>query len=286
MQIQNVAEYLEIRKELTALKDCITTYVGFVLVGSAAAVFGLAGRASDGEPVQIAMALGSIFLCLISTCVLFLLSYKFSSHNRYVGYSKLLAHEELKSDSLSPNSLFLWEICVDKLRDCNYKKDLLWRYCKQVQPWTFGVGSLRARIEEQVNEVPQSATSLRGLLLLLFGTGEKRGSWKFPVSVARVFAALNFILVLFAGYFFHAAPSFYWLRRVTVVLFVLLVFAWLMFLSKLYDQVAGIERVESFCWLFVPIRSKFLHQLYPGLKYHLKMVSEIGSSGTSKGAGA
>ncbi len=79
MQAENVAEYLEIRKELAALKDCITRYVGFVLVGSAAAVWGLAGRSSDGEPVQIAMALASIFLCLISICVLFLLSYKFSS---------------------------------------------------------------------------------------------------------------------------------------------------------------------------------------------------------------
>jgi hypothetical protein len=62
MQAQNVTEYLEIRKEIADLKDCITTYVGFVLAGSATAVWGLAGRTSDSENGHIAMALASIFL--------------------------------------------------------------------------------------------------------------------------------------------------------------------------------------------------------------------------------
>jgi hypothetical protein len=96
MQAQNVTEYLEIRKEIADLKDCITTYVGFVLAGSATAVWGLAGRTSDSENGHIAMALASIFLSFVSIFVLFLLSYKFTSHNRYVGYSKLLTHEEFK----------------------------------------------------------------------------------------------------------------------------------------------------------------------------------------------
>jgi len=274
MQTQNVAEYLEIRKELSSLKDCITTYVGFVLAGAATAVWGFAGRSSDARPVQIAMALASMFLCLVSVFVLFLLSYKFSSHNRYVGYSKLLAHEEFDG-TINSSSLFLWEICMDRLRARNYRKKLLWDYCRDIELWTLGVDNLKERIEEQIKDSQRGFRSLRGLALLVLRKGEESGSWKFPVSVARVFAAVNFILVLCAMYFRHAAPDYHRLRWVVLALFALLLFAWFIFLSKLYDQVAGIERVESFCWLFVPIRSKLLREIYPNLQYRLKMVSEV-----------
>jgi hypothetical protein len=55
MQAQNVEEYKEIRKELTDLKNCVTTYTGFALGGSATASWGLAARASDKD-LTLAMA--------------------------------------------------------------------------------------------------------------------------------------------------------------------------------------------------------------------------------------
>jgi hypothetical protein len=233
--------------------------------------------------VQIAMGLASIFLCLVSVFVLFLLSYKFSSHNRYVGYSKLLAHEELDG-ATNPSSLFLWEICMDRLRARNYRKTLLSRYCEEIQQWTPGADDLKRRIDKQIKDSEPSLRYIRGLGLLFLGRGEEKGSWKFPVSVARVFAAVNFILVLCAFYFCHGAPGYHKLRWVAGGLFALLILAWLIFLSKLYAQVAGIERVESFCWLFVPIRSKLLREIYPNLQYRLKMVSEEENDGTMSAA--
>jgi hypothetical protein len=272
MQAQNVTEYLEIRKEIADLKDCITTYVGFVLAGSATAVWGLAGRTSDSENGHIAMALASIFLSFVSIFVLFLLSYKFTSHNRYVGYSKLLTHEEFKLASLMPDNLFLWEVCMDKVRDCHYQSDLLSQFCEDVQSWTFGVHNLKERVQDQLDESRKYFRWLRGALLLI-GAGDKGGSWKFPVYVARIFVAVNVILALFESYFLWAAPNFYRLRLLALSLSFVLVISWMFFFSKLYEQMSGVERVESFCWRFAPIRAKFLRELDHHFEYHLHMVS-------------
>lgn len=294
MQAQNVAEYQEIRKELAALKECITTYVGFVLVGSAAAVWGLAVNTSGVGPRHMAMALASILLAWVSVLVLFLLSYKFTSHNRCAGYCKLLMHEELEGGYPLAKDLFLWEICVDRLRASHFDKGLLREYCREVKMWTFGVENLEERVCRYLapkEKFPASlkkglAKSFAGVWLLLVGSGEKSGSWKFPVYVSRIFAAIDAILVSFAAFFLYTADHFGWLRTLVIALFCLLAGAWIKFLAKLYDQMAATEMVESFCWRFVPIRARLLHEFDVNLKYHLKAVSPASPATTKSYAAA
>lgn len=289
MQAENVKEYLEIRKEVAELKSCITTYVGFAIGGSATAVWALAGRTSHGPLEDMAAALAAILLALVSVFVLFLLSYKFFSHNRYVGYSKLLTHEDYREKCQNPSDIFLWEISLDRLRGFSLpsgdddknkkgkkrkkdKRELLHRYCDEVQGWTFGVDNLKERVDEHVQSKPALLKALYGIVLLLFGIGEKPGSWKFPVYVARIFAAINVIFVVFAAYFLRGfSPG-----RPHVafaVLTLILVLSWLRFLVRLHDLMSGIETVESFCWQFVPIRAKLLRDFDPQLEYRLKAVT-------------
>lgn len=308
MQAENVKEYLEIRKEVAELKSCITTYVGFAVGGSATAVWALAGRTSHGPIEDTAAALAAILLALVSVFVLFLLSYKFFSHNRYVGYSKLLTHEEFREKCANPSDVFLWEISLDRLRGFslphpsndadktekrdadkskkgkkrrNDKLESLHNYCDEVQPWTFGVDNLKDRVDEHVQSKPVRSKLFYALALLLLGRGEKPGSWKFPVYVARIFAAIDVIFVVFAVYFLHAF-SLGTTQVALAVLTLILALSWLRFLVRLHDLMSGNETVESFCWQFVPIRAKLLRDFDPQLEYRLKAVAPANTQ--AKGA--
>jgi hypothetical protein len=293
MQAQNAREYQAVREELTTLRQCVTNYVGFVLSGSAVAFWSLTGKIS--EPMQAGEA--AIVLAMVSMLVLFLLSYKFTSHNRYAGYCKLLTQEEFGGDPGITGDLFCWEICVDKLRKSDSKREGLLPECRDCH--IPGIRSVESRIRCISGSKPEidKLSWLKGLGLLLPLSGpEKEGSWKFPVYVARLFAAVNFIFMVFAAYFLlhgsiggsvrvfrgYTVPKGFLLFSVGLVL---LVFLWVTFASQLYKQMAGSETVEAFCWKFLPIRYGFARELDPTLSYRLRGLPREANS-LAQGAGA
>src|SRR5947207_3774565 len=115
MQQQNVAEYKLIREDMGRIRTCTTSYMGFVILGSGSAFWYLGSKAFEKQ-TDFSTGVIAMLISILSTLILFLLSYKFTSHNRYAGYSKLLTHERYDTEALIGKNFFCWEICVDIVR--------------------------------------------------------------------------------------------------------------------------------------------------------------------------
>lgn len=268
MQCQNVKEYEGIRSELTTLRNCVTLYVGFVVSGSAAAFWGLVARTDD----KVHIGLAALLLAIVSVFILFLLSYKFTSHNRYAGYTKLLTQESFGQNCGLECDLFCWEICLDRLRESDCERHGLTRECSDCR--ILGLEDIASHVVpiSGIKPSKDKGSFWRGWILIGHAGKEASGSWKFPIYVVRIFAAIDLMFALFAVYFLVPPngkrlipPPLY-----LAVLLPLLLILWTVILSKLYKQMAGSETVEAFCWKFVPIRYHFLHEFDRGLNYEIK----------------
>jgi len=281
MQSQNLAEYKAVREELAHVRSCITTYVRYVVMGSAPAFWFLAGRTSE-RPSGLGMSFSAILLSLGSMLILFLLSYKFTSYNRYAGYGKLLTHEHFESknparsvSSLLDKCVFYWEISVDRLRaaDCDSTvfQDLL-AFCSQLSIPGFELHEVIGAMSKR-----DRLGWLKGWALIFSCSREKSGSWKLPLYIARIFGAINLVLIFFAGYFLFAGNVY---QRspfgfsAILMLLVLLMALWEVFVAKLYKQMLGSETVEAFCCRFTPIRAQLLTEISADLEYKLRGVSK------------
>lgn len=64
MQAENIAEYQILREEMGTVKDCITKYIGYVLGGAGAAIYGMASMGTiplnDMEIVITSLSLSAI----------------------------------------------------------------------------------------------------------------------------------------------------------------------------------------------------------------------------------
>lgn len=281
MQSQNFAEYKAVRQELAHVRTCITTYVRYVVVGAAPALWFLAGRTSEPHSA-LGMSFAAILLSLMSMLILFLLSYKFTSHNRCAGYSKLLTHEHFVSrtsgrnvSTLLDRCIFYWEICVDRLRAADSDPD-------RFQALLNLSGELNLPDMPDLKEILGSIAKrdrlawLKGWALIFSCSHEKSGSWKLPIYIARIFGAINLILIFFAAYFLftgdayrQSLPGF----AVIVLLCGLLIVLWAVFVAKLYAQMLGSQTVEAFCCKFTPLRAQLLTEISPDLEYRLRGVS-------------
>jgi hypothetical protein len=278
MQAQNVEEYKAIREELARVRNCVTSYVGFVILGAGPAFGFLAGKTAD-KTSNLAMGFASVLLAILSTLVLFLLSYKFTSHNRYAGYSKLLTHERFNPNAELDHDIFFWEICIDKLRATDCDRDR-WeshlRYCEKNRNSIPNVPGLDKVIKRYSGPAPtkDKRAWLKGWPLLFSGSRENTGSWKLPLYIARIFGTINLAFVVFAVIFFlrsfrYGDGDFRSEHLALVSLFPVFILLWMAFISKLYRQMLGSETVEAFCRKFVPIRLRLLRELNEAVGYNL-----------------
>jgi len=274
MQAQNVEEYKAIREELARVRSCVTSYVSFVVLGSGPAFGFLASKTSE-KTSDLAMGFAAILLAIVSTLVLFLLSYKFTSHNRYAGYSKLLTHERFTETAIDED-IFFWEICLDKLRasdrDKNKWKDLL-KYCEDNTTYIPKIPDLKVMIERFSGPAPtkDKRAWIKGWPLLLWSR-ENSGSWKLPMYIARIFGTINLSFIVFAVIFFLRSLRYGNFRvehYALVSLFPVILLLWMAFISKLYRQMLGSEQVEAFCRKFTPFRIQLLRELDNGIGYTL-----------------
>lgn len=292
MQKQNVSEYKAVREELERVRNCITSYVSFVVLGSGPAFAFLAGKAADKQP-NLPMGFASILLGIVATLVLFLLSYKFTSHNRFAGYTKLLTHERFDPAAKIDEEVFCWEICLDKLRasDSDKKRyNELIQYCQENKTSIPTIPDLEAMVEPYSGPSPKKNrwAFLKGWPLMFFML-EKSGSWKLPLYIARIFATIVLAFGAFAITFARRSFHFRDLRAehyTFLVLAGILIIMWIEFVSKLYRQMLGSETVEAFCCKFVPIRLRLLRELNSGIGYTLIGVSVSREDEKGKGAGA
>lgn len=278
MQAENLQEYTFIREEMIKLKDCVTSYMGFVLGGSALAIFGLASI----EPVKSnVMTYFSLILSLIFSMVLLILLYKFNSHNRYAGYSMLLnqeRHDKKQTDMNNQTQLIAWELCIERLRRSDIKPKQLTLLVTKIKTEMDAetLKDLAWIINKYTGPKPpiDRRKRLKGayhLILSLLGR-VKTNSWAFPSFVVSMFFILVFAFILSGIYglviFSLDAKS---ISRELVVLWVVSAviltmqgYLWLTFCGKLYTLMTGSATVDGFFWRFMPIRAAYLNE------YHIK----------------
>jgi hypothetical protein len=273
MQRPNVEEYRLLREELQSLKNCMTTYVGFSLVGTGASIVGLTVFALE-KPNYQGLTIASITLAMIITMVLGILFYKFHSHNRYAGYCKLLAQEKyvLKNDQ---ESLHLWEPCVSRLRQSDANSEALKAHARDVLDKNLikGIRQNNNWVKERIEDVsgPQPAADHRktvaGFCLFVQEFVLGRGdwfSWEFPVNIVAVFFTILLIFLASFGYcatvahrYAGAQPPTQWYILNTAAL-VFLCLSWAKYFRRLYALMKGSYTVDAFCWKFMIIRHELL----------------------------
>jgi hypothetical protein len=262
--------------------------MGFVILGSGSAFWYLGSKAFEKQ-TDFSTGVIAMLISILSTLILFLLSYKFTSHNRYAGYSKLLTHERYDTGSLIGKNFFCWEICIDIVRGWAFDRPRLMADLAALGDCVRPINNLEEKVQALFpggDAKKDKWNRLRGCFLMLSCTGEKSGSWRFPLYIARVFAAINITLVYFGVYPFFAVSGHRYQRIGLALLFCVVIILWMQFLSKLYKQMLGSETVEAFCWKFVPIRARLIRELNNNGSYFLVGVSVAGPSLKTKAAAA
>ena len=219
MNNQSVAEYKDLRGEVQSLKDCITKYVEFVL-GGAGLVAGGAGLVAAATPsffpkddaqqmqslILPAYALVLLVISVVVTMLTALLFYKFHSHNRYVGYCKLLAQERY-SGLGSLGELHLWEPCIARLRQYDGDRDGFIEAAESIDNGP-GIQGLNSTVALGIHKYTKDDWKhVNGLLLFIKEFFSGRGAWPtwgYPVHVTAVLFTILLILLVASSCFFLA----------------------------------------------------------------------------------
>ncbi len=250
MQKENVEEYFRLRLEAAAVKSCMTDYVKFLIVGVGAAVSGLGGIVAfsgEGfywEPIVIS----AYSLSFIADLLLLILIYKFSSHNRYVGYCRTLARESWNGASAPHDSLVLWEVCVARLT----RSDSIIRK-----------SNLEASDIPESNQPARIGESLWFLVRAMF-TQQYSASWGFPVTIVRTFAYV--VALLFIGaltlVFMNCADINGWMLGISVFAVLLQFAVWTILARRFCDIMQGRDTVDAYSERFDGVRREVLKKYY------------------------
>jgi DNA polymerase elongation subunit (family B) len=274
MRSESLQEYRLIRDEMKAVKDCMNSYIGYVLGGSGAAVFGLTALASV-RVNYAAMAYTALMMSLLVSMVLLVIIYKFYSHNRYAGYCKLLSQELFLSQEDGQGAdLFTWEICVQRLRAAETSPKLLLDWAsegKTAEPEESGLQWIIMQYVGDPTGAPRHRAApvdkwrfwrgLRRLVLALCGRS-RTNSWGFPPFVVAVFFVVCTGFWAFGGYsgvmalqdFMDSPANNGALAFVVATVCVAQCLLWFRFCGRLEALMEGSATVEAFFWKFLPIR--------------------------------
>ena len=260
----SLEEYKLMKQEIASLKSCVTTYFGYLIGGTGAALFGL----GTFKVNPVVTPLISFLLSIVVSMLLLILLYKFNSHNRASGYCKLLNHErenEKRKDDTNPD-LISWELCITKLRESDLSDEV---FAQSVDEYKgeLGVDKLRKKLGYLSGERPkidnQKVNKGIALLLSSIRSGSvKSNSWTFPgyVMVVFFFISTLFFVLGCTLPFVSSEENVSWEIVITTALLVGAVqrYMWKGFLGKYYTLMAGSSTVDAFCWKFIPSRSEYL----------------------------
>lgn len=290
MEIENVKEYEYIRSETELIRNCITTYMGYVIGGSGAAMFGLAALRAVGAENRIVVAFVSFATSILVSLVLAILFYKFNSHNRYAAYSLVLADETYATrpatDKPHEAMHVAWELCMERIRVADRRPAMFRQLAEssffaqtndpvavalygwmldEYLPWKNGA----ARMDHH-----KFTRGFKHLMLALTGR-TRTTSWAFPPPVVAVF----FILVLaYLGIGIYETAThavdhwrslavidakdtpFLALAICGVAALALQCVVWRILCAKLFALMAGSATVDAFAFRFAIARGIYLHR--------------------------
>jgi len=278
---RNMKEYSVIREEVNGLKSCVTTYFGYLMAGSGAALIGLASLSKIESDIVIITPIVAILLSLGVSFFLYILLYKFNSHNRAVGYCKLLLHERdssnLKEDR--PNEpisnsniedIAAWEFCITRLRETDATIE---HVIQQIENNDNLSDTIKENLVRRLNfvsgptPVSDKEKISKGITLLvstLFGKKAKTNSWEFPAYVILIFFLITTLFFVFGMglslYYTISGTITNYLVISTIVVTGMIVqrYIWRGFFGKFFALMLGSATVDSFCWKFLPSRIEYL----------------------------
>lgn len=271
MQRQNLTEYEFIRKELSELRNCITTYMGFVIGGSGIVFFGVAAI-KEFDKLSGNTSFAFLISSIIVSLVLVVLFYKFNSYNRYAGYCKLLNQEKYDPE-IDVKQFISWEVCMDILREADFNTDLIKNKAKTIED-----AGIYKKAVEKIDAIynPQNflfRIIMGGWLLIktLIGRGKTK-SWNFPLYVVSIFFIITILHLVIGLHFYLSLP----LEKTDILLnnsvysiFIIQLFIWCQYMIKFYDLMKGKSTIESYCQRFLPIRYDYIKKQYPAIDYSL-----------------
>lgn len=296
MEIENVKEYEYIRSETELIRSCITTYMGHVIGGSGAAMFGLAALRLFSPENRVAVGFVSFATSVIVTLVLAILFYKFNSHNRYAAYSLVLADETYeKKPAQYPShdaSHVAWELCMERIRMADRRPDSFRDLANIALTSRSQDGDAAVQYKWMLDQYlprdgrpPVDANKfwfgVKHLVLALFGK-TKTISWAFPPPVVAVFFVLTAIYFSIGAYstitygvdnwdklrILDATDTpFFMLVAVAVTVFLVQNTIWRILSGKLFTIMSGSATVNAFAVRFAVARSIYLYGLGVVPKY-------------------
>lgn len=291
MELENVKEYEYIRSETELIRNCITTYMGYVIGGSGAALFGLAALRGVGPENRIAVGFVSFATSALVSLVLAILFYKFNSHNRYAAYSLVLADEtyEHRPGNGQPHeaSHVAWELCMERIRVADRRPG---KFRQLAQSSFFAQTSDPATVALYGWMLDEYLPSEHGVArmdrnkfwrgfkhLMLALTGRTRTtSWAFPPPVVAVFLLLVLAYVGIGTYetITHGVDNWRELSAIDAkdTPFIALVATglavvalqcvmWRILCAKLFALMAGTATVDAFAFRFAIARGIYLHRV-------------------------
>jgi len=284
MEISNSEEYKLLRSEMQNLKNCMTTYLGYVLGGSGLVFIGFYTIRNYELKFEI-IAFISLLLSITVSMVLFIIFYKFNSHNRYAGYCKLLNQEQLCIENLELEKIDInsWEICIDRLRLSDFEDDPFQKLRSSLVNDKIISKEQEQKIVEisGINKQSDKHGFRRGLKIIfeIFIGNVQTKSWQFPLSVISVFLSLSAIYVSFSLYSMYMAypvlnqefvfSGTYLSIIVYFFLFLIFLSMWYAYIIKLYNLMCGSATVDAYCWKFLPIRYAFIKNKSSKIEYSL-----------------
>lgn len=300
MDDRNIREYEVLRTEMLSVKECITNYIGFVLGGSGIAsisVFGILGSGINNVGTVIKldnmMSLFSIlflFISLLISFVLLILFYKFTSHNRFAGYCKLLSiekhtagidnstHAGIGKTIHYPTSIFGWEYVLEEFRQCTDKQDNIKAYIDIVDGLKNNDEYIDPRYNEDIkkeltklfDDKPEKYGFIKGMSFVLKTIiGDYRAkSWAFPPYVVSMFFYLTtWFYIIGILIYFYLHRNYYpdtVLSLHSLELFIVVTISiaqgllWRKYINNLYALMYEKKNIRSFCILLLPGRVKYL----------------------------
>lgn len=280
MQPQDFSEYELMRRELQEIKNCITQYMGFVLGGSGFSVIGVWFVRRDNFDVS-APAFISLTISIIVILVLFIIYYKFHSHNRMAGYCKLLTQEIWRETPEKMSPLFGWEWCMARLRDADSNRTELIKIAQEID-----MDGLVDRLEEYYDQLGKTDNEkLKSVFSMIWRAriaDKFHSSWEFPLRITSIIFAISIIFVTMSGYFvvqiWRVSGNLDDAIVLSVLGFAVLVFqyfCWRRFLGSLYTWMAddGLATIDAYSIRFLPLRHEFL--AHHGIKVDWKPLTRI-----------
>ena len=302
MLTENVKEYELISAELHSIRNCITSYISYLIGSSGIGVCII----SYFKTLQISHSL-SLFITVSTTLVIsamhYILIYKYNSHNRYAGYLRLISQEISLASIKKKNGreqkkiehLICWELCVSMLNNASKRKGFPEKYWRDILKFRMAQNGMVLSFKNDPEKIKKVLVSKwndlnfacpridkhafwRGISLLISGIIKRDNSksWKYPLYTSYVVIIFNLYYLALSGYCFWAYTTSTTLAELSYVIvtgyFVILAVIltiWQRNVVEMYRLMLGSKTVDAFCWKFLQYRIEAVNQYGLVPTYHL-----------------